>query len=173
MLIISNLWFLLSNWLKNLFFNSLISQWWLFSIHNYYNGGGKIWFSKFIIPTSGWLVVFLKKGFSFPLGTSCFKCIIIMDAKISFLFSMLKLISAIIHFTALIIPHLASGRSFKVVPASLWHVFISSPAPDQLLSKKVWVLLVRNSNLVSKICVLGMLITFRISLLPGFCSRQN
>lgn len=130
-------------------------------------------FLIFIIPTSGWLVVFLKKGFSLPLGTSCFKCIIIMDAKISFLFSMLKLISAIIHFTALIIPHLASGRSFKVVPASLWHVFISSSAPDQLLSKKVWVLLVRNSNLVSKICVLGMLITFRISLLPGFCSRQN
>lgn len=172
MLIISNLWVLLSNWLKNLFLNSLISQRWLFSKYNYYNGGGKIWFSKFIIPSTGWLVVFLKKGFSFPLGTSCFKSII-MDAKMSFLFSMLQLISAIIHFTALIIPHLASGRSFKVVPVSLWHVFISSPALNQLLSKKVWVLLVRNSNLVSKICVLGMLITFRISLLPGFCNRQN
>jgi len=96
-----------------------------------------------------------------------------MNTEISFLFIVLQLISAIILFTALIIPHLASGRSFKVVPMSLWHVFISFPAPDQFLSKEVWFLLVRHSNLVPKICVPGMLITQRLSLHPGFFTGQN
>lgn len=138
---------------------------------NYYNAGCKIWLPEFIIPSTSWLVVFLK-GFPFPLGSSCFRSII-MNTEISFLLIVLQLISAIILFTALIIPHLASGRSFKVVPVSLWHVFISFPAPDQLLSKEVWFLLVRNSNLVPKICVPGMLITYRLSSLPGFFSGQN